>query len=83
MNKEGKGIGEHIQVLMLSFLGKFGNPELALSLAILPGTILGFIFSSLIVGKVQNQVLRTYVLLFVAVSGLLVLLNGIRAWPGG
>ena len=68
-----------MSLAMLFFVGRLGTHEVQMGLAILPGSILGFAMSSAFVGRLQNRSLRSFVLLFAAASGCVLILKGLTS----
>lgn len=68
-------IGGLFSILTLAFVGKFGETELWLSAAVLPGTILGYLISSRLLPRLNPQLTRVSVLGVAIASALVVILR--------
>ena len=68
-----------MSLVMLFYLGRLGNHEVQLGLAILPGSILGYALSTAFIGHLQNRSLNTFILVFAAAGGCLLILKGITS----
>jgi uncharacterized protein len=66
-----------VSVIVLTLVGRLGKVELGLSLWLLPGIILGFLCSTLLIRKVSKSVSRYLLLAISASSGVILILRQI------
>jgi uncharacterized membrane protein YfcA len=71
--------GTLISITSLALAGKFGPPELMLSLNLIPAVLLGFVVSSFLKNRLNPRWTRTIVLSVAAVSALVVIAKQILA----
>lgn len=70
-------IGALISMVALFLVGEFGWLDIRLGLILTPAAILGFLFSGLLVGRVDRQGTRAYLLALSFAAGLAVLIRGL------
>ncbi len=69
--------GTIISLLSLAFIGRFSYDELRLSFVLLPGVLIGFLFSTRALVFLDQKHTRAAVLVISAVSGLVVILRAL------
>jgi len=72
--------GTVISLTVLHFVGRFGWRELLMALGLVPGIVLGFALSIQMTRKLDGKALRPTILGVCAITGLVVLIEAIRAW---
>ena len=68
-------IGTMISLAALIFVGRFGRDELRLTLALLPGAVVGFVVSRRIASRLDRGYTRQAVLAIATVAGLIVVVR--------
>jgi uncharacterized membrane protein YfcA len=65
-------LGELISLAVLLVLGRIGEPQLRAALLLLPALIFGMLLSSALHQRVRGPMVRTFVLAFAIVSGIVI-----------